>query len=202
MTASRLQNRRIHYMLKLRQAFTGLVQGDVVYVQIRRDALRLRDVRTGKEVSDAPLMAVSRNSPRTVLAVGRTAEEEAALRRVPFEVLNGFSHPRLVIGDFAIAEKTLQYFLQQLLQPALLRAAPVLVLHPLEKFEGGLSELEVRALQELGAGAGARQVHVWGGHELQDHELKRQSFKRQDGLLEISNSWKGGRSNKARGRAR
>lgn len=187
MVALELRNRRSTLMLKLRHTIRGLIRGNLVYVQIRRDVIRLRDVSTGKEIQDAPLMAVSRSSRRTVLAVGRSAEQVAARQRVPFEVLNGFAHPRLIIDDFNIAEKTLQYFLQQLMQPAFLRGALVLVLHPLEKFEGGLSEFEVRALQELGAGAGARQVYVWSGHELQDYELKRQSFKHQGGLLGYSN---------------
>jgi len=37
--------------------------------------------------------------------------------------------------------------------------------------EGGLSQVEERVLRELAAGAGARKVFVWVGHELSDQEV-------------------------------
>ena len=49
-------------------------------------------------------------------------------------------------------------------------------MHPLEKTEGGLTQIEVRALQELAAGAGAIEAHVWQGRELMDYELESRKF--------------------------
>jgi hypothetical protein len=43
---------------------------------------------------------------------------------------------------------------------------------PMEKTEGGLSQVEERVLQELALGAGARRALVWVGQELSDQELR------------------------------
>ena len=41
----------------------------------------------------------------------------------------------------------------------------------MDMFDGGLSKIEERAFMELAAGAGARKVMVWVGHELSDQEV-------------------------------
>lgn len=49
--------------------------------------------------------------------------------------------------------------------------SPVIIIHPMEMIDGGLSQIEERALMELASGAGARKVVVWVGHELSDQEV-------------------------------
>ncbi len=71
-----------------------------------------------------------------------------------------------------MAEKTLKHFVAQVVSGSLIRPSPVMVLHVLDEWEGGLTEIELRALRELALGAGARAVHIWGGRELTDQELK------------------------------
>ena len=53
-----------------------------------------------------------------------------------------------------------------------LAMAPHLVLHPLGDPAGGLTQVELRALHELGRGAGAARVTVWQGPPLTDDEVR------------------------------
>jgi hypothetical protein len=83
-----------------------------------------------------------------------------------------FTTQRLLVGEFAEAEACLREALRKLnLSPYL--AAPTVVIHPLEKVEGGLSGIEHRALLELADCAGAKRAVVWVGHELADTEVLR-----------------------------
>jgi rod shape-determining protein MreB len=75
------------------------------------------------------------------------------------------------LADFTVAEKLLQHAVHQLATNALLRPSPRMILHPLEKTEGGLTQVEVRAWQELAAGAGARSAAVWIGADLSDADI-------------------------------
>jgi len=82
-----------------------------------------------------------------------------------------FTTTRLLVGEFAIAEKYLKDGIKKLHEGRWFAASPVIVIQPLEMIEGGLSQVEERVLRELAAGAGARKVFVWVGHELSDQEV-------------------------------
>lgn len=88
-----------------------------------------------------------------------------------------FTTQRLLIGHFQVAEKVLRQGIKDLFSTSWLPASPAIVIQPMEKIEGGLSEIEERAFRELAAGAGARKVAVWVGDELTESEV-----------IEISNS--------------
>ena len=51
--------------------------------------------------------------------------------------------------------------------------APVIVMHPLEMIEDGLSEVEEKSLTEIGDALGARQVAVVTGPVLSDEQVTR-----------------------------
>ena len=82
-----------------------------------------------------------------------------------------FTTARLLIGQFSNAETLLRDALQQLLQPHWILIRPLVVLHPLAMTEGGLSQIEERALMELSASAGARKTRLWLGPELSDQKV-------------------------------
>lgn len=46
------------------------------------------------------------------------------------------------------------------------------VVHPLERIDGGLTQVEERLLQELAIGAGASRAIVWQGAPLSDGEVR------------------------------
>lgn len=58
----------------------------------------------------------------------------------------------------------------------LLAIRPVVVIHPMEKIEGGLTEIERRAFQELATAAGARETVVHEGTEIPLYKLKEGNF--------------------------
>ncbi len=47
----------------------------------------------------------------------------------------------------------------------------IILMHPLEMVEGGLSQVEERVFYELAIGCGAKKVVVWSGAELADSEI-------------------------------
>ncbi len=159
------------------RGIAGIFASGPVYIRLRRNRLMLRDCASGRTVEDAPVVALSKEGSRKVLAIGGDAQEQASRKGESFDLVNGFEHPRVLIDDFDAAEKALQYFMKTLLPRRWWKAAPVVVVHPQEALTGGLSELERRALQELASSAGAREAHVWCGHELTDRELREGMFK-------------------------
>lgn len=87
------------------------------------------------------------------------------------EVVNPFSHSRSLIGDFQLAEEFLTYGIRQVHNYRYLSAAPRVIMHPLEKIEGGLTDLEACGLEELATDAGATEVIVHTGTRI-DTNLK------------------------------
>jgi hypothetical protein len=89
-----------------------------------------------------------------------------------FEAQPPFTTTRLLIGQFLEAEGVLKRALKQVSRGGILAVSPQVVIQPLEMLEGGLSEVEERILKEIAIGAGASQVVVWVGRELNDAEVK------------------------------
>ena len=66
-----------------------------------------------------------------------------------------------MIGDFIAAERCLKRALMEMNVFSIFNfRKPVLLIHPKELLEGGLSEIEKRILLEMGYGAGAKKVVV------------------------------------------
>jgi rod shape-determining protein MreB len=84
-----------------------------------------------------------------------------------------FSHQRMLIGNFTRASALMKAGLKKVLSFALVR--PVVLVHPLDTLDGGLSEIEQRVLRELVLGSGARKVVIWIGPPLSDQEVITQS---------------------------
>lgn len=82
----------------------------------------------------------------------------------------GFSHPRMLVGDFSAAQACLKSLLAEARGAGLILSTAV-VIHPLENIEGGLSQVEERLFHELALGAGASKVVVWTGDPLSDAEV-------------------------------
>ena len=82
-----------------------------------------------------------------------------------------FTTERLLIGQFTEAEEALSSGLNKLFAGRWFTPKPNIIIHPQEKTEGGLSQIEERVLLEVAAGAGARRAIVWIGHELSDQDV-------------------------------
>ncbi len=154
--------------------------GTTIYAQIWENRLKLTDIQSRKSFDEKPLVAINTNerSKTIVIAFGNAASLAAGNG---VDVINPFSHPRVLFSDFTVGEKLFQYAIKELLGNKLLSPAPAIIVHPMEKTEGGLTMMEVRALKELAFGAGARDSIIYVGKELSPHEIDFDSIKGQIG---------------------
>jgi rod shape-determining protein MreB and related proteins len=73
-----------------------------------------------------------------------------------------FSNTRMLVADFAAAERCLKSALAEMKVFGIFSFLhPKLCIHPMEKTEGGLAEVEKRILVEVGRGAGAKKVEIF-----------------------------------------
>lgn len=112
-------------------------------------------------VTKPTLTLEKKGDDEIITAIG----SESIITDANSKTINPFSHPRAFVGDFIVAEKILQHGMQQIFNSKL-SPSPRVVMHQLEKNEGGLTFIEERVLRELAAGAGAREVIVYLGDRL------------------------------------
>lgn len=153
-------------MLKfLRGLFSG-----TVYVQIWENRLKITHIESRRVYDQRPWIAIDTRDKKKqiVRAVGNEAYAMRGLHGI--ETSNPFSHPRLLVNGFQKAEKILQHGIQVVFEAKVFNPSPIIVLHPREKLEGGITDVECRLFRELCLGAGARVVHLHVGEELDvDH---------------------------------
>ena len=82
-----------------------------------------------------------------------------------------FTTDRLLVGKFSIAEPLLRKLIKKVLPKRLVPYSAKVVIHPVQRVEGGLSEVEERIFNELAEGAGAFRVALHTGNELTDTEV-------------------------------
>lgn len=144
---------------------------NTVYIRFSAHKICVKHVETGHVVEDTPLLAL-KPDPKgnsVIVAVGEQARAAAA-EDSTVGVYNGFSHPRVCISDIEIAQAVLRYFIREVVGKRLM-IRPIIIMHPTDELEGGLSEIERHAIRELAVAAGARKVFVWVGQTLKDVEL-------------------------------
>jgi rod shape-determining protein MreB len=148
--------------------------GSVLYAQLSSARLTIRNVKTGETVSEPPEVAITRGAKPTIMGMGNLAR--MCGRTEPVDIINPFAHPRTLIGDFTVGEQVLKAFVTRMKGSSLFAPAPFIVLHPLGEHEGGLTQVEIRALHELALSAGAREVTIWQGRALTDEEILAREF--------------------------
>jgi rod shape-determining protein MreB len=158
-------------MASLLSVIRTLLQGGPYYVRLRRDRIHIRDAKGLREFEDEPLVVLTDQDPPRIEAIG------AAARRTKGRIVNPFAHPRVIVDDFAVAEKLLQHAFKMVAPRTLFSASPIAVMHWLDELEGGLTPIERRVLHELGEGAGARRVYVWEGRQLTNEELRSGAYR-------------------------
>ncbi|WP_043310143.1 rod shape-determining protein [Pseudomonas sp. ML96] len=152
----------------------------LLYLKLSSQSISGLLLPSGKAFDEPPVLALQTlKGKREAIAVGHAAAKLQGQPQV--EILNGFDHPRSLLADFAVAEKTLQLLVRQIAGKTFLK--PEVVLHPLEHLEGGLTQMERRGLYELCRGAGANKVHLWTGRELTAEELRSRQFPTDGGSL-------------------
>lgn len=137
----------------------------VLYIQIWKDRIKATNIKTGKIYNEPALLAIERTpeGKNIVSGVGSSIKNND---HPNIKIINPFSHPRVLINDFPIAEKMLQHIVYILLSKRWMSAAPKIIIHPMEKYEGGITLLEYQALIEIALGAGAKEAAVYTGAEI------------------------------------
>lgn len=97
-------------------------------------------------------------------AVGNSAF--ALKSNAQYEVSNPFSHPRMLVSSFVKAEKILMHGIRVVHANRFISPSPVIIMHPMEKLEGGITDIECRVYRELALSAGGRQAHIHIGNAL------------------------------------
>lgn len=155
---------------------------NTVYIRLRADEIILMHVESGNELSLPPEVALDTTyGKKDIVAVGHEVNEIKKLKP-SIEVLNVFKHPRTLLADFMIAEQVLKYCLRKLMPKSLFATSPVVIFHPLEKDEGGYTQVEIRAFEELCRQAGARKVFIHNGKILLKEQLEKIS---ESGVYEL-----------------
>ncbi len=142
----------------IRQLYNNF--GTTLYIQIWEKRLKIVNIKTGKIFDEQPLIAIQSTDEKNsvVLGIGSKASSYSVSSKT--KITNPFSHPRVLCSDFLLAEKILQGAITSVIDRKIFTPAPAVVIHPMEKLEGGLTMVEVRVFRELGLGAGARQVVI------------------------------------------
>lgn len=135
--------------------------GSTLYVQIWENRIRVIDVETNKVFDEKPLLQIETksNGAKDVTAFGNNAYVNPT---------NPFSHPRALLNDFFVGERLLKEIIKKLVGKKFISPAPQIIIHPMEKTEGGLTMIEVRAFREMALGAGARNVAIHQGKDTLD----------------------------------
>ena len=160
-------------MLFARRHMLSLFKIPVFYVQLSAERVLARNPQNGTQISEAADLATrsSADGKTKIVAVGNEARLAAA-QDASVQFHQPLSHPRTLIADFVMAEALLQYCLRKLVgKRGLFMPSPRLILQPHQPSEGGLTQVELRALNELGLSAGASKVQIWQGAEWSDEQL-------------------------------
>jgi rod shape-determining protein MreB len=112
---------------------------------------------------EEPYIAIENTKKGEIIkAIGKDAKSLSASN---IRVVNPFKHSRSFVADFMCAEKILQHGIYTI-HNSKIRPSPRVIVHQLEKTDGGLTDIEERVLRELAVGAGAREVVIYLGNKI------------------------------------
>lgn len=152
---------------------------NTLYIQVWAEMLKVKDVQSGAEFYQPPYIALQQNSRGKLIIKAIGAEAKNLVGTANVDVTNPFSHPRLLVADFQKAEKILMHAVREVCGKKIFSPSPRVVIQPMEKLEGGLTDIELRVFRELCIGAGAREIVVYIGSPLVTQGFNYDEIKRQ-----------------------
>lgn len=153
----------------------GLFNNDLL-VELSEKKIVIRAIGKGSMLEYEAYLAVKTTGQKDeVIGVGSKAKLQGGTN---VRVVNPFSHPRSFVADFYVAEHLLQHGLGQIQKSKFFKLAPRIIMHQLEKTEGGLTNIEERVLRELAFGSGARDVVIYVGDKLDSESIAFDDVKR------------------------
>jgi hypothetical protein len=81
-----------------------------------------------------------------------------------------FESPRMLIADFTHAQHHLKDIVKSVRRGL---RAPEILIHPMERIDGGITQVEYRVFVELGRGSGASRVGVYSGVPLSGEAVRK-----------------------------
>ncbi|WP_338517233.1 rod shape-determining protein MreB [Alteromonas gracilis] len=155
------------------------------YVQIWENKLRVTDLSTKNKYESLPVIAIEtlESGEKKIVAIGRQATTNTQPNIV---TVNPFSHPRVLFSDFYVGEKLLQHAFSTFAKYRFLRVTPKTVIHPMEKTDGGLTMIEIRAFRELALGAGSIESKVYVGEPLSIASFSFEDIEDTDGVNDLN----------------
>lgn len=153
----------------------GLFSNDLL-IELSGQKIVIRMLGKGKVLEYEPYIAVEGSGEKSVVkSVGYEAKFQSGTN---IQIINPFTHPRSFVADFYGAEKLLQHGLYEMYKSQFFKPAPRIIMHQLEKTEGGLTNVEERVLRELAFGCGARDVVIYVGDKLDSNGVTYNEVKR------------------------
>lgn len=136
----------------------------IIYIRIKADWLSVKIFMKGKEITSYENIPEVIYKPKIgspnieILGVGKDAPVFSSLNQSS-EVKRGnaFNHPRSLLNDFELGAETVEYFISKAKEKNRFFTlfSSRVIIHPLDKLEGGLTSIEKRAFIDLGLQAGA-----------------------------------------------
>jgi rod shape-determining protein MreB len=140
----------------------SLFSNDLLF-ELSENKVSIKAFSSNMSFEDEPYIALeSTKKGEIVKAIGKEAK---SLSSPKIRVLNPFKHSRSFVADFMCAEKILQHGIYTM-HNSKIRPAPRVIIHQLDKTDGGLTDIEERVLRELALGAGAREVIIYVGDKI------------------------------------
>ncbi|WP_284190616.1 rod shape-determining protein [Vibrio zhanjiangensis] len=138
-------------------------------MELSEKKIIIKTLGSGQKFEYEPYLALKIAGKKAVLkGVGSEAKLQSG---TGIKVINPFSHPRSFVADFYVAEKLIRHGLYEVHKSKFFKPAPRIIIHQLEKTEGGLTNIEERVLTELALGSGAREVAIYIGERLDSDRI-------------------------------
>ena len=145
----------------------------ILFVELSPERLTVCNLTTGTLISEKPEIAIAQDAKgNKVLATG--AEASQYKKRASVTVTNPFAHPRGLVSDFTAGSLVMKAFIKRACSRSLI--TPAIVMRPLGEPEGGFTQLELRALQEMASFAGSRKFAFWLGPKLSPQKMLAKEF--------------------------
>lgn len=133
-------------------------------VELSENKVSIKAFASDVSFEEEPYIAIENTKKGEVVkAIGKSAK---SLSSPNIRVLNPFKHKRSFVADFMCAEKILQHGFYTIHNNSTIKPSPRVIIHQLEKTDGGLTDIEERVLRELALGAGAREVVIYLGSKI------------------------------------
>ena len=134
--------------------------------------MRVSTPKSLRIFDDQPVVAINETGGCSkIAAVGSIAESTR------FRLVRPFSHDRLLIHEFEVARQLFRYAIAYVSGSGLFRPTPVVIIHPMDIPDGGLTDIEERVFREVSLSAGARDVYLWQGRPLSNVELSNGAYR-------------------------